>query len=136
MKASKKIKIIFTSLFISGSFLLVSFVQQDDPWVVPAKYKNMKNPYKGKDVATGKSLYRRHCKMCHGSKGQAGTPKARQLNYEGVLYGKAFGSQTDGEIYYKSIIGRKETGMPNYEKKIADERDRWAVVNYIRTLKE
>jgi hypothetical protein len=42
--------------------------------------------------------------------------------------------QTDGEIYYKSFIGRDE--MPNFEKKIPSESDRWMIVNYIRTMKK
>ena len=42
--------------------------------------------------------------------------------------------QTDGELYYKSFIGRDE--MPNFEKKIRGEEDRWMVVNYMRSLAE
>jgi hypothetical protein len=42
--------------------------------------------------------------------------------------------QKDGELFYKSIIGRDE--MPNFEKKIRSDEDRWMVVNYLRTLAE
>lgn len=135
-----KSKIIFVSLLLISSFLFVAFMApkpqpQQKKWVVPAKYKNMKNPYKGQMVAKGKSLYMRNCRMCHGNKGEAGTPQARRLKYTGKLYGAAMDKQTDGELYYKSIIGRKSTGMPNYEKKIKSKKDRWAIVNFVRTLK-
>ena len=40
--------------------------------------------------------------------------------------------QSDGLKYFKSFIGRDE--MPNYEKKILDDEDRWAVIIYIETL--
>ena len=43
-------------------------------------------------------------------------------------------AQNDGELYYKSIIGRDE--MPSFEKKIKGEEDRWMVINYMRTLAE
>lgn len=43
-------------------------------------------------------------------------------------------AQTDGELYYKSIIGRDE--MPNFEKKIDNDEDRWLVINYLRRLAE
>ena len=45
-----------------------------------------------------------------------------------------FQAQADGELYYMSFIGRDE--MPNFEKKILDEADRWAVIGYIRTMKK
>jgi len=42
--------------------------------------------------------------------------------------------QTDGELYFKSIIGDKTRNMPNYESKIAAEKDRWMLINYIKTM--
>ncbi len=102
------------------------------PWQIPAKYKTMKG--KG-DVATGKELWAKHCKSCHGAKGLGDGPKAANLKTQtGDFSSAAFQAATDGEIYYKSIIGRDE--MPSYEKKITDEADRWALVAFIRTLKK
>jgi len=43
-----------------------------------------------------------------------------------------FKAQSDGAIYYKSFIGRDE--MPNFEKKITEEEDRWLLVNYMRNF--
>lgn len=117
-------------LFVFANNLMAQ--KKPGPWNIPAKYKTMKG--KG-DVATGKELYAKHCKSCHGAKGLGDGPKATGLKTScGDFSSKDFQAATDGEIYYKSIIGRDE--MPNYEKKIPDEADRWSVVAYIRTLKK
>ncbi|NQU81110.1 MAG: c-type cytochrome [Bacteroidetes bacterium] len=108
-----------------------------EDWPVPAKYKNMKNPYAGnKDVdKIGKDLYSQHCKSCHGKEGYGDGTKAGELETEMREFTlEDVQSQTDGELYYKSIIGRNE--MPNFEKKIPGEEDRWLLINYLRTLKE
>ena len=61
-------------------------------------------------------------------------PKAAQLDTEsGDFTVAAFQSQTDGALFYKTSEGRKD--MPSFKKKIADQNDIWAVVNYMRTFK-
>ena len=131
----KYISLLFASLFL---FALMSFVfkSPNDPWPVPDKYKNMPNPVKSDatSIATGKELYTQHCKSCHGTKGKGDGPKAAQLDTESGDFTKpTFQSQTDGAIFYKTSEGRKD--MPSFKKKIADQNDIWAVVNYLRTLK-
>jgi hypothetical protein len=62
-------------------------------------------------------------------------PKADDVNGDlGDFSSEEFHSQSDGALYYKSIIGRDD--MPEFTKKIPDEEDRWLVINYLRTLKE
>lgn len=139
MNYLKKTKILMGTvalLFLGFTLLSTTDVFQE-PWTVPAKYKSMKNTQKGKADGDniGKTLYGTHCKSCHGTKGLGDGKKSTEL--ESVM--RSFTSadvqkQTDGEIYYKSFIGRNE--MPNYEKKIKSETDRWLIVNYIRTLKK
>ena len=131
----KYISLLFPSLFL---FALMSFVSrsQNDPWPVPDKYKNMPNPVKSDaaSIASGKALYNQHCKSCHGTKGKGDGPKAEQLNTEcGDFTKPTTQSETDGALFYKTSEGRKD--MPSFKKKIADQNDIWAVVNYIRTLK-
>lgn len=133
-------------LFGLVAILLMAFafmalvVPQDqkkgEPWEIPSKYAKMENPYADDADVTkvGKMLYSKHCKSCHGSKGLGDGPKAKQLEtFPGDFSSEDFQAGTDGDLYYKSIIGRNE--MPNYEKKFVDEEDRWAVINFIRTLK-
>ena len=131
----KYISILFTALFVT---ILMAFVPRttNDPWPVPDKYKNMANPVKSDatSIATGKELYTQHCKSCHGTKGKGDGPKAAQLDTEcGDFTKPATQSQTDGALFYKTSEGRKD--MPSFKKKIADQNDVWAVVNYLRTLK-
>ena len=82
----------------------------------------------------GESLYSKHCKSCHGSEGYGDGSKADDVDGDlGDFSSKEFQSQSDGALFYKSYIGRKD--MPNYEKKLSEE-DMWLTVNYIRTLAE
>ena len=131
----KYISILFTALFVT---VLMAFVPRttNDPWPVPDKYKNMANPVKSDatSIATGKELYTQHCKSCHGTKGKGDGPKAAQLDTEcGDFTKPATQSETDGALFYKTLEGRKD--MPSFKKKIADQDDIWAVINYMRTFK-
>ncbi|HPD63880.1 MAG TPA: cytochrome c [Bacteroidia bacterium] len=123
-------------IMISAALVLVSFtVIQQKPWEVPAKYKTLKNPTKADQASinTGKMLYTKHCKSCHGATGKGDGPKAATLDTKIRSFSSPeFKKQAPGEIYYKSIIGRGD--MPNFEQKITDENDRWAIINYISTL--
>ncbi len=108
-------------------------VQND--WPVPANYRSMKSPYAADQasLALGKTVYGTHCKSCHGTKGDGQGPKASSLDTEMRSFSSAaFKAQSIGEVFYKTIIGRKD--MPKYEKKIADVEEKWAVVNYIRSF--
>jgi mono/diheme cytochrome c family protein len=136
-----KTKRIFGALtLLMAIFLLAAFtapVGLSDPWTIPPKYKSMKNPYAADANLTktvGKAMWAKHCKSCHGNLGLGDGPKAPGLKTPMDKFNDAaFQAGTDGEIFYKSIIGRNE--MPNFEGKIPDEEGRWAVVNFIRTLK-
>jgi mono/diheme cytochrome c family protein len=120
---------------------LFSFVAAQDQkaaaaWEIPAKYKAMKNSTKSDaaSVNVGKMLYAKHCKSCHGSLGLGDGPKASSMKTKiGSFKDAKFQSQTDGEIYYQTVVGRNE--MTPFEKKITEEEDRWAIVNFVRTLK-
>ncbi len=139
MKKLMKFNLLFiATMLIGGSFLLLSMTSlAPKPWPVPAKYKSMKNSKAGvKDAENiGKSLWAQHCKSCHGVKGAGDGSKASGLKTQMIDFATAaVQSQNDGELYYKSFVGRDE--MPNFEKKITAEGDRWLVVNYIRTMKK
>jgi len=139
MKKLKNLNVVFIlAIMIFGSFMFMSMSNlAPKPWPVPDKFKTMKNAKAGaKDTENvGKTLYDQHCKSCHGTKGAGDGKKAAELDTEIRSFAAAdFQAQKDGEIYYKSFIGRDE--MPNFEKKITSESDRWLVVNFMRTLKK
>lgn len=125
-------------MLILGFVVLVSMTNEAlTDWPVPANYKSMVNPYKGKKDADGigKDLWMQHCKSCHGKEGYGDGKKADELETElRDFTTKEVQSQTDGEIYYKMVKGRDE--MPSFNKKVSAKEDRWLLVNYIRTLKE
>lgn len=138
----KQFKASLFILFGIGFFIaMVGFNNPQDQkkgeaWDVPEKYQSMENSYADDNslVSVGKSLYMKHCRSCHGNKGLGDGPKAKMLKtFPGNFASDEFQAQSDGVLFYQSIIGRED--MPNYESKIGDDEDRWAVIMYLRTLK-
>lgn len=121
-------------LFITANIALAQ--KAGGPWTIPAKYKTMKSTIKAGDASinsVGKDLYNKHCKSCHGAKGLGDGPKSASLKTLVPSFNdKKFKAQADGDVYFQSMVGRDE--MPNFEKKITDEADRWAVIAYIKGL--
>lgn len=129
------VKLVFSILGIMiFSLILFSFADggKGKPWDIPAKYKKMKNPTtaNAENLKIGKQLYDKHCASCHGKKGLGDGVKGKKLDTEMPdITTKTYKSQADGVKYYQSIIGRDD--MPNFEKKIPDEEDRWFIINYM-----
>lgn len=121
-----KTKVLTFNLAIAVVAIVVAsaFTSVTD-WKIPAEYKSKKNPVKSSatSIQSGKDVYASKCKSCHGLDGKK----------NGDFTTAAFKAKTDGEMYYMSFIGNGK--MPNMEKKVADENDRWHVVNYIKSMK-
>lgn len=123
-------------ILLAVGVIALAFTMPDQakPWPVPDKYKAMKNTVKY-DKAAATALWNKHCKSCHGKDGLGDGPKAAQLDTHAGDFSKAaFQKQSDGELFYKTKIGRDE--MPNYEKKIPDDEDIWQLVHFMRGLKK
>lgn len=123
--------------FAAGLFIsLVAFSTQKKPWDIPDKYVAMENPTDANDdecLDVGKSLFNKHCKSCHGSEGFGDGKKANEIETEMPdITTDEYKEQKPGVKYYQSFIGRDD--MPNFEKKITNEEDRWCVINYIENL--
>ncbi|HNX86228.1 MAG TPA: cytochrome c [Bacteroidales bacterium] len=129
------ILIVFSMVFSYGNRILG---QSTRPVTVPDKYKTMKSPNKPGDskvIANGQKLWTTHCKTCHGAKGLGDGPRAASLKGDpGDLSAAPLQAQADGILYFKSFLGHDE--MPNFEKIILLEKDRWDLISYIRTLKK
>lgn len=80
--------------------------------------------------ARGDTLFHTYCAVCHGSAG-AGNGIVRLMGAPSLLTARARG-YSDGYIY--SIIRYGRGVMPRYGDKIVRPDDRWAVVNYVRSL--
>jgi mono/diheme cytochrome c family protein len=128
---------ILLAFLLGSAFTLPQDQKKGPAWDIPTTYKSKKNSEKPTDesLKIGKALYAKHCRSCHGNTGTGDGPKSKNLEtWPGDFTSESFQKGTDGELYFKSIIGRDE--MPNFEKNIPDEESRWAVINYIRTLKK
>jgi mono/diheme cytochrome c family protein len=130
-----KLKILILAvLFVAGaSFTMLT--QKD--WPVPDKFNKMPNPLKGDaaSLTSGKALWAKHCQSCHGKTGKGDGSKAAQLKTTPEDLSNAdIQKQTDGAFYYKTSEGRED--MPSFKKKIPDQDDIWAVVNYMRGFKK
>jgi mono/diheme cytochrome c family protein len=116
------------ALVVSAGAVVVS---AQGPWVAPPEAKATKNPVKG--VGNAKKSVETNCVSCHGPGGKGDGPAAAALpppkpaNWTSAAVQK----QTDGEIFWKMSNGRG--AMPPW--KHLPEKERWEIVNYLRTLK-
>jgi mono/diheme cytochrome c family protein len=103
-----------------------------DEWKAPASAKAVKNPVeKAAGLKAGKSLFDTNCAMCHGNTGKGDGPAGAALKPKpDNLIGKDVQRQADGELFWKISEGRGV--MPPW--KSLSEKDRWSLVQYIRSL--
>lgn len=128
----KRITIFLVSIFLISFLSMQS--QVNNPWEVPDEYQKMENPTEAdqSSLSIGQSFYEKFCTTCHGKTGMGDGLTAKTLDENpSDLTLDDLDTQTDGEVYYKILVGRDE--MHGYGKQI-DEEDIWHVVNYIRTF--
>jgi len=127
--------VISAVMLLAFSFSTAMQAQTAGGWNIPAKFKTTKNPVAvtKESVADGKDLFAKHCKSCHGPKGLGDGPKAATLDVSCSDFStKKFQAMADGEIFFQVSEGKGK--MPSFKKTIAEDNQRWAIVNYIRTL--
>jgi mono/diheme cytochrome c family protein len=104
-------------------------------WPVPAAAKKRKNPVPATraSVEEGRKLYVSNCFVCHGATGKGDGPWREKLPEPppDLTDAHMMAEMTDGEIFWKIGTGRDQ--MPRFEHQL-DERQRWHLVNYLRTL--
>ena len=134
--------------FISFMEIQPSFSMQEDPLPVPARsipvegpafIPNMgvpTNPVPSDDVSIsrGKTLFTINCIMCHGETGEGNGQLAAMIaNKPANLTSIITQSKTDGALFM-TITNGVDGRMPPMVENLT-VRDRWDVINYIRTLK-
>ncbi len=97
-------------LAAGGGVLGPSMAKAQTPWVAPAP----------DTVEQGEKVTKVNCVACHGAGGKGDGPAAVALNPD----------DTDGELFWKITTGRG--AMPAWRH--LAETDRWAIVQYIRSL--
>jgi len=115
---------------VAGGGLGVAAAQTE--WKAPPEAKALKNPVKG--IGNAKQLVETNCVSCHGPTGKGDGPAAAALPppKPADWTSAKVQNQTDGELFWKITNGRG--AMPPW--KHLPEKDRWEIVNYIRTLKK
>lgn len=118
-----------TGLFVAGLGLGMASAQGE--WVAPPEAKKLKNPVKG--IGGAKKAVEINCASCHGASGKGDGPAAAALPTKPADWTSArVAKETDGELFWKITNGRG--AMPPW--KHLPEKDRWEIVNYIRTLQK
>lgn len=116
---------------------VVAIVYGARNWTGAAKARKLVNPVPAtaEALAQGMQAYTQHCQNCHGEKGDGKGEKASELS---VAPGDFTDTEkmrgtTDGELFWQITKGRLP--MPAFQHKLGD-RERWELVDYIRTFAE
>lgn len=95
------------------------------------------NPIESDDTSLqrGEILYSLYCSLCHGSGGQGDGPLAEFYAERPIrpLTSAYVSSQFDGQLF--RTISEGFSRMPPQSETLSP-RDRWDVINYMRTLEE
>jgi len=117
------------ALMVTAGFGTAVWAQGE--WKAPAEEKSKKNPVKG--VGNAKKTVETNCVPCHGPGGKGDGAAAAALPTKPADWTSAkVQAESDGELFWKITNGRGP--MPPW--KSLPEKDRWEVVNYIKTLKK
>lgn len=103
-------------------------------WVAPSSANNLTNPIKDivKASREGKNIFETQCFTCHGTDGGGDGPAAISLNPKPAnLTSSKVQEQSDGAIFWKITNGNAP--MPSFKYALS-KTQRWALVDYIRTL--
>ncbi len=117
-----------TTLLITGPGL------SQTPWIAPASEKAKKNPLSSdpKSIELGRSVAKTNCVPCHGETFKGNGPAAIALNPKPADWtSPRVQDQSDGEMFWRISTGRG--AMPSWKQ--LPERERWAVLRFIKTLK-
>lgn len=105
----------------------------------PAGGATLKNPFAAnmspEVLSLGQRKYEIYCLVCHGAGGAGDGPVAPKMSLKppSVISDKSI-AMTDGALYH--IITDGQGVMSSYAYQLVDEKDRWAIVNYIRSLQK
>jgi mono/diheme cytochrome c family protein len=121
---------VATVTLVAAGALTTAWAQGE--WKAPAEAKTVKNPVKG--VGNAKKNIETNCVTCHGPGGKGDGPAAAALPppKPADWTSAKVAAETDGEIFWKISNGRG--AMPPW--KHLPEKDRWEIVNYLRTLQK
>ncbi len=99
----------------------------------------LKNPLAGNTsveiLDLGRKKYEIYCALCHGYTGVGDGPVAPKMALKPPpLTSDKIIQMSDGGIFH--IITDGQGVMSSYAYQLVDEKDRWAIVNYVRSLQK
>ena len=120
------------ALAMAATALATAPARAQGSWVAPERAAHRANTLTATPdaVARGHEVFHRDCETCHGKAGHGDGQLAGSLNpHPADLASARVQSQLDGALFWKITEGRGM--MPRLG---LNENEKWAVVNYIRTL--
>jgi mono/diheme cytochrome c family protein len=94
------------------------------------------NPVKPtpESIAAGKAVFQQSCTVCHGPEGKGDGPAAVALNPKptNLTAGKFHHGGSDAELFKSISNGVPGTSMVGWAS--LPEKDRWNLVNYVKSL--
>lgn len=107
-------------------------------WTIPADADKETNPSAGdaQAIATGKQLFDKSCKRCHGPAGKGDGPDADPDNQQDMdlTQARRAARNPDGVVFYKVWNGRAKPKMPAFKDDLSKEQV-WQIVSYVQTLR-
>src|SRR5512146_2456055 len=132
--AGRTAAMLFVVVALAGRASVARAQHNGEPWNAPERAAHRSNPVLATDaiVDRGQMLFHQSCELCHGPKGKGNGPMSTSLPIKPAdLSSDHVQSQTDGALFWKILSGRGM--MPSTQSTLSDEQ-RWAVIDYIRTL--
>ena len=101
--------------------------------------KMLKNPYAGNSspeiLEQGRKRFETFCAVCHGYQGKGDGPVSVKMALKPPpLISDKIKNVPDGAIFH--IISDGQGVMSSYAYQLVNEKDRWAIVNYVRSLQK
>ena len=137
--APSRVRMLWPALTIVAVLVLPATASGQGPassdrqaWVAPERASHRANPVPATDdvIKTGRNIFVRDCLQCHGKAGHGDGPQAGSLEIRPAdLPSARVQAQPDGALFWKMTEGRGV--MP---KATLSDKDKWAVIDYIRTL--
>ena len=99
-----------------------------------------KNPFDGKMtpevIELGRTKFETYCAVCHGYEGKGDGPVSVKMSVKppSLLTDKIALTYTDGHIFH--VITDGQGVMSSYAYQLVNPNDRWAIVNYVRSLQK
>lgn len=102
---------------------------------VPADYAGKTNPLGADAAGEGAKIFETNCQMCHGPQGHGDGPAGGSLDPRPKNLAVLQESAGDDYLFWRIHEGKQGTAMVAWKGVLTDEQI-WAVVSFIRTLKE